>query len=146
MQSWIQSQTFIFKSEPAMVHSYCVNFYGAINIPGQKDGCIILPSIHNFRCRTDCHQHALFVQPAQTHLSFDIWLMLSRGTAAGHRKQRTGKTVAAWVVSDSSSCCASISTFGILVFFFFFSLFSCGSNLFDHSKCKSTYCSFTGKV
>lgn len=42
-----------------------------------------------------CHEHALFVQPAQTLLSFDIWLMLSRGTAAGYRKQRTGRTVAA---------------------------------------------------
>lgn len=34
------------------------------------------------------------MQPAQTRLSFKIWLMLSRRTAAGHRKQRTGKT---WV-------------------------------------------------
>lgn len=72
--------------------------------------------IHNFWCRNNCHRHALSVQLVQTHLSFDIWLMLSRGTAAGHRKQRTGKTVAAWVVSDSSSCCASISPFRIRVF------------------------------
>lgn len=72
--------------------------------------------IHNFWCRNNCHRHALSVQLLQTHLSFDIWLMLSRGTAAGHRKQRTGKTVAAWVVSDSSSCCASISPFRIRVF------------------------------
>lgn len=67
------------------------------------------PIIHNFRCRNNCHKHALFVQPAQTRLSFDICLMLSPGTAAGHRKQRTGKTVAAWVTSDSSSCYGSVS-------------------------------------
>lgn len=77
------------------------------------------PIIHNFRCRSNCHKHALFVQPAQTRLPFDIWLMLSRGTAAGHRKQRTGKTVAAWIVSDSSSCFASISPFRIWVFSLF---------------------------
>lgn len=35
----------------------------------------------------NCHKHALFVQLAQTRLSFDIWLMLSRGTAAGCRKE-----------------------------------------------------------
>lgn len=52
----------------------------------------------------NCHKHALFVQLAQTRLSFDIWLVLSRGTAAGCRKESAGKTVAE--SADSSACCA----------------------------------------
>lgn len=75
------------------------------------------PIIPNFRWRSNCHKHALSVQLAQTRLSFDIWLMLSRGTAAGHRKQRTGKMVAVRVVSDSSACCACISPFRVSLSF-----------------------------
>ena len=83
------------------------------------------------------------LQPAQTRLSFDIWLMLSRGTAAGHRKQSTGKTVTAWVVSDSSSCCATIGPFRIWVSFL---SFPADRKLSSHTECKSTHCSFIGKV
>lgn len=50
------------------------------------------------------------MQLAQTRLSFDIWLMLRRGTAAGCRKERAGKTVA--VSADSSACCARSRAFG----------------------------------
>lgn len=58
----------------------------------------------------NCHKHALFVQLAQTRLSFDIWLVLSRGTAAGCRKESAGKTVT--VSADGSACCACSGAFG----------------------------------
>lgn len=58
---------------------------------------------------------------------------------------RTGKTWVAWVVSDSSSFCASITPFGILVAILFFIFFmSCSPKHFVHNKCKLT-CLFTEK-
>lgn len=68
----------------------------------------------------NCHKHALFVQLAQTRLSFDIWLVLSRGTAAGCRKESAGKTVA--VSADGSACCTCSRAFGDFGLFLHFGL------------------------
>ncbi|MED6244558.1 hypothetical protein ATANTOWER_016012 [Ataeniobius toweri] len=87
-----------------------------------------------FGCRRNCHKHALFVQPAQTHLSFDIWLMLSRGTAAGTGYGEEGRLELYEFFSDSSSCCVSITPCGI--FFLFFVFLSCSPKHFVHNKCK----------